>query len=208
MRSRSTRSSTTLRSSSASTSRARSSTPRTARSIAVFLVVGPNARPGTSRTVRVQPLWRALPDSTAPIYLRSTLEGTTEVPQTLTGCSNLHWSSHRGRPIDGSASDPQKSPVAGIFRETRHPLTKSLLLAYIPHAGRVGREGGERIASQRNVVSRRGTENGGGQQRELRVSASPREGVELSSVSGWRRSSARGCLVRWWTLRASGGRSG
>jgi len=58
-------------------------------------------------------------------------------------------------------------------------LTKSLLLAYIPHAGRGRSEGGESIGSERNVVSRRGTENGGGHQRELRVSVSPREGVEL-----------------------------
>ena len=58
-------------------------------------------------------------------------------------------------------------------------MTKSLLLAYIPHAGRGRSEGGESIGSERNVVSRRGTENGGGHQRELRVSVSPREGVEL-----------------------------
>ena len=64
--------------------------------------------------------------------------------------------------------------------------------------GGAGREGGERIGSHGNVVSRRGTENGSGQRRELRASASPRgrvDSTERERVAEIQRARMLGAMV-------------
>jgi AcrR family transcriptional regulator len=94
-----------------------------------------------------------------------------------------------------TAAVRRETPQRLLMDKERHPLTKSMSLAYIPHAG-AGREGGERIGSN-GIVSRRGTQNGAQQRRALRASDSPpaRVDIERERVAEIQRARMLGAMV-------------